>query len=99
MAERELEVLADADAVARRAASIVAASIRAAADPPDCFSFAVSGGRTPWLMFAYLAAEDVRWDRVAIWQVDERIAPQDDPGREPARGGARLGPPDARRSG
>lgn len=81
MVERELEVLADADAVARRAASIVAASIRAAADPPEGFSFAVSGGGTPWLMFGYLAAEDVPWDRVAIWQVDERIAPQGDPDR------------------
>ena len=81
MIERELEVLADVDAVARRAASVVAASIRAAADAPDGFSFAVSGGRTPWLMFGYLAAEDVPWDRVAIWQVDERVAPQGDPDR------------------
>jgi 6-phosphogluconolactonase len=81
MIERELEVLADADAVARRAASVVAASIRAVADAPDGFSFAVSGGRTPWLMFGHLAAEDVPWDRVAIWQVDERVAPQGDPDR------------------
>ena len=81
MVERELEVLADADAVARRAASFVAASTRAATDRPEAFSFAVSGGRTPWLMFGYLAAEDVPWDRVAIWQVDERIAPLGDPDR------------------
>jgi len=76
--ERELEVLADADAVARRAGSIVAALTRAAADRPEGFSFAVSGGRTPWLMFGYLAAEDLPWGRVAIWQVDERVAPPGD---------------------
>jgi 6-phosphogluconolactonase len=76
--ERELEVLSDADAVARRAAVVIAASIR---DAPGVFSFAVSGGRTPWLMFGYLGAEDVAWDRVAIWQVDERIAPPGDPDR------------------
>ena len=45
------------------------------------FSFAASGGRTPWLMFGYLADEDVPWERVAIWQVNERIAPPDDPDR------------------
>jgi 6-phosphogluconolactonase len=76
--ERELEVLTDADAVARRAAAVVAASIRGTR---DAFSFAVSGGRTPWLMFGYVAAEDLAWDRVAIWQVDERIAPPGDPDR------------------
>jgi 6-phosphogluconolactonase len=79
--ERELEVLADADAVARRAAAVVAASIRGASKGSGVFSFAVSGGRTPWLMFGYLAAEDLEWDRVAIWQVDERVAPAGDPDR------------------
>jgi len=76
--ERELEVLADADAVARRGAAVLAASIRGAS---GVFSLAVSGGRTPWLMFGYLTAEAVAWDRVAIWQVDERIAPPGDPDR------------------
>ena len=105
MVERELEVLVDADAVARRAASVVAASIRVAPDLPDGFSFAVSGGHTPWRMFGYLAAVDVPWERVAIWQVDERIAPQGDPDRnltgliaslpEAARGSVRPMPVEA----
>lgn len=80
MIERELEVLSDAEAVARRAAAVVATAIRDA-PPAELFSFAVSGGRTPWLMFGYLAAEDLAWDRVAIWQVDERVAPTGDPDR------------------
>jgi 6-phosphogluconolactonase/glucosamine-6-phosphate isomerase/deaminase len=37
---------------------------------------AVSGGSTPWKMFAALDAHpEIPWDAVDIWQVDERIAP------------------------
>ena len=44
------------------------------------FSFAVSGGRTPWAMFAHLAGE-LPWEKVTIYQVDERVAPDGDPDR------------------
>jgi 6-phosphogluconolactonase len=73
--------LADEDAVARRAADIVAASAREAIEARGRFTFAVSGGRTPWAMFRELADEDVPWGKVCIWQVDERIAPDGDPDR------------------
>jgi 6-phosphogluconolactonase len=73
--------LADEDAVARRAADIVAASAREAIEARGRFTFAVSGGRTPWAMFRELADEDVPWGKVGIWQVDERIAPDGDPDR------------------
>jgi 6-phosphogluconolactonase len=36
---------------------------------------AVSGGSTPWLMLRRLAREDVPWQGVHLFQVDERIAP------------------------
>ena len=36
---------------------------------------AVSGGRTPWLMLQALAGEDVLWESVHVFQVDERVAP------------------------
>ena len=75
---RVLEVLSDEDAVARRAADIVAASAREAIESRGRFTFAVSGGRTPWAMFRDLADEDVPWGKVGIWQVDERIAPDGD---------------------
>ena len=78
---RVLEVLADEDAVARRAADIVAASAREAIEARGRFTFAVSGGRTPWAMFRELADEDVPWGKVGIWQVDERIAPDGDADR------------------
>ena len=78
---RELVVLPDADAVARRGAAVIAAAARAATSERGTFSLAVSGGRAPLAMFARLAGEDVPWDRTSIWQVDERVAPDDDPDR------------------
>src|SRR5690349_18785548 len=39
---------------------------------------AVSGGRTPWIMLRALANEQLRWDKIHIFQVDERIAPAGD---------------------
>jgi len=79
--ERRLEVLADADAVARRGADVVADATREGVEARGRFAFAVSGGRTPWAMFRALDAEDLPWDRVGVWQVDERVAPDGDPDR------------------
>ena len=39
------------------------------------FVLAVSGGRTPWLMFRALAENQVPWQNVHLAQVDERVAP------------------------
>ena len=77
----DLEVLADPPAVARAAAAYVAGRARAAVADHGSFHFAVSGGHTPWAMFAELAAEDVPWDHVVLYQVDERVAPAGDPDR------------------
>ena len=77
----KLEILADADAVARRAASFVAAEARKATGERGRFLIAVSGGRTPWAMLRALAGEDVPWAAVHVFQIDERIAPAGDPDR------------------
>jgi 6-phosphogluconolactonase len=77
----ELESLADPDAVARAGAAFVAERARAAVAASGRFHFAVSGGHTPWAMFAELASQTVPWDAVVIYQVDERVAPADDPDR------------------
>ena len=77
----ELEALADPDAVARAGAEFVAARARDAVTARGSFTFAVSGGHTPWEMFAELASESVPWEHVIIYQVDERVAPDDDPDR------------------
>ena len=77
----ELETLPDPDAVARAGAAFVAQRARAAVAASGSFHFAVSGGHTPWAMFAELASETVPWEAVVIYQVDERVAPPDDPDR------------------
>jgi 6-phosphogluconolactonase len=77
----KLEILADADAVARSAAKIIAKEARAAIAARDRFVIAVSGGSTPWHMLRALADEDVPWGGVHIVQVDERIAPEGDTDR------------------
>jgi 6-phosphogluconolactonase len=76
-----VEVLADAESVARKAAAIIAADARAANAARSQFNMAVSGGHTPWLMLRDLANEDVPWQVVRVFQVDERVAPAGDPDR------------------
>ena len=70
-----IEVLADADSVAGRAAAVIAAEARAAVTARGRFTFAVSGGRTPWAMLRALSGMDLPWASVHVLQVDERIAP------------------------
>jgi 6-phosphogluconolactonase len=77
----QLEILADDEAVAIRAAGIIAENARAAVQARGRFLMAVSGGRTPWVMLRMLANEDVPWNGVHVLQVDERIAPAGDPDR------------------
>jgi 6-phosphogluconolactonase/glucosamine-6-phosphate isomerase/deaminase len=79
--EHELETLPDPAAVAAAGAAFVAGRARAAVAASGSFHFAVSGGHTPWAMFAELASQHVPWDSVVIYQVDERVAPPDDPDR------------------
>jgi len=80
VSEAQIEILPDAAAVAKRAAAYVAERARAAVADHGRFTFAVSGGRTPWAMFAHLVGK-VPWEKVTIYQVDERVAPDGDPDR------------------
>ena len=77
----KMEVLDDAEAVAHKAAAIIAAEARAAVAARGRFILAVSGGHTPWLMLRALAGEQVPWSAVHLFQVDERVAPSGDPDR------------------
>ena len=79
--QHELEVAPDADAVAAMAASYVTGLAKAAVVARGRFTFAVSGGHTPWAMFAALRAEAMPWADVELFQVDERVAPDGDPDR------------------
>ena len=76
-----IQVLADADAVAREAARFIAAEAWMAVAARGRFIVAVSGGKTPWQMLRALANEEGPWQNVHVVQVDERIAPAGDPDR------------------
>lgn len=77
----DILILPDPEAVAREAAARVAADARKAVAARGRFVFAVSGGRTPWVMLRALANESVPWAGVHVVQVDERVAPAGDPDR------------------
>jgi 6-phosphogluconolactonase len=77
----QIEVVQDADAVAKRAAAVIAADARVAFAARGRFTLAVSGGHTPWVMLRELASLDVPWPGMEIFQVDERVAPAGDPDR------------------
>jgi 6-phosphogluconolactonase len=76
-----IEVLADVELVAKEAAGLIAQEAWLAVTERGRFIMAVSGGHTPWMMLRALAAEQMPWDRVHVFQVDERVAPAGDPER------------------
>jgi len=75
------EVLPGPGAVAIRAAERIAQEAREAVMERGRCTLAFSGGTTPWQALRALAGEDVPWDRVHLFQVDERVAPSGDPER------------------
>jgi len=77
----KIELLDNPDSVAQKAASIIAGDARQAVALRGRFIFAVSGGKTPWKMLRALADEDVPWEGMHLFQVDERLAPEGHPDR------------------
>jgi 6-phosphogluconolactonase len=94
--EHEVEVSPDAAAVAQRAAACVAGLARSAVTDHGRFTFAISGGKTPWAMFGELAHEDMPWADTELFQVDERVAPEGDPARNLTNLHASIGDAPAR---
>jgi 6-phosphogluconolactonase len=78
---RAVEVFPDMDSASRAAASFIADAMRIGVAERRRFSLALSGGRTPRDMIAFLCHEDVPWRAVDVYQTDERIAPRGDPDR------------------
>jgi 6-phosphogluconolactonase len=68
----------DEAAAADACAQHVIASLDAALSAREFATMAVSGGSTPKLLFARLAASAVPWNRVHIFWVDERCVPPTD---------------------
>lgn len=77
----EIVVFPDAETVARRAAELISEFATKAIAARGQFTFASSGGKTPWLMFEHLTKHDLKWEHIHLFQVDERVAPAGDPSR------------------
>ena len=70
-----IEILEHAAAVAARAADRIEGAAMEAIAARGRFAVALSGGRTPAAALADLAVRDLAWERVHVFQVDERVAP------------------------
>ena len=77
----KIQVFDDATSAARAAASMIADELRLALAARGHFLLAVSGGHTPWLTLRDLAALELPWDNVHLFQTDERVAPNGSPDR------------------
>jgi 6-phosphogluconolactonase len=79
------EILPDPGAVAMLAAECIAQVARETVAERGRCALAISGGTTPWMALQALARKDVPWDRIHLFQVDERVAPSGDPERNYSR--------------
>jgi len=74
----EIRQCNSADDVATAGAEFIDARAQEAISERGQFTIALSGGSTPWAMLRELAKHDLPWERVKIFQVDERDAPDGD---------------------
>lgn len=79
--EVQLRQFVSPDALARAGAAHIAECAHRAIAARGEFVVALSGGRTPIPTWRHLAALDLAWERVTVFQVDERVAPEGDPER------------------
>jgi 6-phosphogluconolactonase len=94
MSTRHRLVACDDPAAAARAASdLIATALADRLALVPSASLAVSGGSSPAMMFDHLAGATLDWARIDVVQVDERVAPPDDPARNLVELRRRL-PPD-----
>jgi 6-phosphogluconolactonase len=80
---REIQILPDAAAIAKRAAEIFLATAQSAIRDHGVFNVALAGGSTPKAINILLAAEPLRsqvpWDKMRVFFGDERHAAPTDP--------------------
>jgi 6-phosphogluconolactonase len=78
-----LEVAADAEALAHRSIELFVADAQKAIKAKDVFYVALSGGHTPQRFFELLGelpqAESLPWHKIQLFWVDERYVPSDSP--------------------
>ncbi|MCU1363409.1 MAG: 6-phosphogluconolactonase [Acidimicrobiaceae bacterium] len=76
--KHDLRVYESVEELATASAAFVTQLLRDRDATKDPFTFALSGGRSPWLMLSELAHDEIAWKDVTIFQVDERAVPADD---------------------
>lgn len=78
-----LHIHKNPEAMAERAAHILAAACEEAVEERGVFRLAISGGQTPIPLFRLLAGKDwserLPWDKIAVFWVDERCVGPDHP--------------------
>lgn len=92
MLPRDTQVLADAEAVARRACELIATAAQTAIQERGVFRLVLAGGNTPQKTYERLAQTAQAWERWEIFWGDERCLPVEHEERN-----SRLGLPTTRR--
>jgi len=76
-----LEIVSDAEALARRSVDVFVADAKKAIKARDVFYVAISGGHTPERFFQLLGEEpkatSLPWEKIHLFWVDERYVPAD----------------------
>ena len=73
--------VADAEAIASRAAAIILQAAQAAIAAHGEFRIVLAGGSTPTQVYRRLASAEADWSRWQVYFGDERCLPSDDPER------------------
>ncbi len=76
---KQVEVLADKNALIQRSLELVVEKLQAAVAERGIFTIALSGGSTPRPLYEALAQQDLPWDKVHIFWGDERYVPLSHP--------------------
>jgi 6-phosphogluconolactonase len=82
--EREVRILPDAAAIARRAAEVFVQAAKDAVAKSDAFTVALAGGSTPKALYSLLAYDpglraQLPWEKMHFFFGDERHVPPDHP--------------------
>lgn len=77
----ESRTFATPEDLARAGAAHIAECAARAIGARGEFVMALSGGHSPLLTWRHLATLDLDWERITLFQVDERVAPAGDPDR------------------
>jgi len=93
--QHELREFENPSIAAHKAAVFIVERAKQAVLAKGTFTFAVSGGDSPWPMFEALTTLDMPWASTVIYQVDERAAPLHSYDRNLARLRRSLEPVDA----